>query len=85
MTAGKSRGTAFRRPAPSHSSSQRINFSVVTSPVIPLSRRALLALGTSAAASSGALAENTMSTNDQFWPNNARLAVSFSLMFEAGG
>ena len=26
-----------------------------------------------------------MSTTDQFWPNEARLAVSFSLMFEAGG
>ena len=26
-----------------------------------------------------------MSTTDQFWPNGARLAVSFSRMFEAGG
>ena len=26
-----------------------------------------------------------MSSNTQFWPNDARLAVSFSLMFEAGG
>jgi peptidoglycan/xylan/chitin deacetylase (PgdA/CDA1 family) len=26
-----------------------------------------------------------MSSNDPFWPNDARLAVSFSLMFEAGG
>ena len=26
-----------------------------------------------------------MPTSDRFWPNDARLAVSFSLMFEAGG
>ena len=26
-----------------------------------------------------------MAAIEQFWPNNARLAVSFSLMFEAGG
>lgn len=26
-----------------------------------------------------------MNTKEQFWPDNARLAVSFSLMFEAGG
>src|SRR3977135_2019794 len=26
-----------------------------------------------------------MTSNTQFWPNDARLAVSFSLMFEAGG
>ena len=26
-----------------------------------------------------------MPTTDQFWPNGARLAVSFSRMFEAGG
>lgn len=26
-----------------------------------------------------------MSTNEPFWPNGAQLAVSFSLMFEAGG
>ena len=26
-----------------------------------------------------------MTSSDPFWPNNARLAVSFSLMFEAGG
>ncbi|WP_162252883.1 MULTISPECIES: hypothetical protein [unclassified Rhizobacter] len=29
--------------------------------------------------------ENNMSSSHQFWPNNARLAISFSLMFEAGG
>lgn len=29
--------------------------------------------------------EITMSATEPFWPNNARLAVSFSLMFEAGG
>jgi hypothetical protein len=27
----------------------------------------------------------TSSTNPGFWPNGARLAVSFSLMFEGGG
>ena len=26
-----------------------------------------------------------MKSNNMFWPNEARLAVSFSLMFEAGG
>ena len=26
-----------------------------------------------------------MTSSDPFWPNNARLAVSLSLMFEAGG
>jgi peptidoglycan/xylan/chitin deacetylase (PgdA/CDA1 family) len=29
--------------------------------------------------------EITMPATEPFWPNNARLAVSFSLMFEAGG
>jgi peptidoglycan/xylan/chitin deacetylase (PgdA/CDA1 family) len=29
--------------------------------------------------------EITMAATEPFWPNNARLAVSFSLMFEAGG
>jgi hypothetical protein len=59
----------------------------MTSQVITLNRRAVLALGAAAAAVSlvARAKENTMSTSDQFWPNNARLAVSFSLMFEAGG
>jgi peptidoglycan/xylan/chitin deacetylase (PgdA/CDA1 family) len=29
--------------------------------------------------------ETNMANSSPFWPNNARLAVSFSLMFEAGG
>jgi hypothetical protein len=29
--------------------------------------------------------EIIMTTTEPFWPNGARLAVSFSLMFEAGG
>jgi peptidoglycan/xylan/chitin deacetylase (PgdA/CDA1 family) len=59
----------------------------MTSRVITLNRRAVLALGAAAAAVSlvARAKENTMSTSDQFWPNNARVAVSFSLMFEAGG
>ena len=59
----------------------------MTTPDIMLDRRALLALGAAAAAVPfvARAEENTVSTSDQFWPNNARLAVSFSLMFEAGG
>ena len=56
-------------------------------PGITLNRRAVLALGAAAAAVPfvARAKENTMSSSQQFWPNNARLAVSFSLMFEAGG
>ena len=59
----------------------------MTTPDIMLDRRALLALGAAAAAVPfvARAEENTVSPSDQFWPNNARLAVSFSLMFEAGG
>jgi hypothetical protein len=59
----------------------------MTTPDVTLDRRALLALGAAAAAVPfvARAEENTVSTSDQFWPNNARLAVSFSLMFEAGG
>jgi peptidoglycan/xylan/chitin deacetylase (PgdA/CDA1 family) len=59
----------------------------MTSPDITLTRRAVLALGAAAAAVSFAARakENTMSTNNPFWPNEARLVDSFSLMFEAGG
>src|SRR5258705_872136 len=50
-----------------------------------------LATATSAGSLSGAgsAATTTISTSDRnaggFWPNGARLAVSFSLMFEGGG
>jgi len=59
----------------------------MTSPGITLDRRSVLALGAGAAAVSfvARAKKNTMSTNDRFWPDDARLAVSFSLMFEAGG
>ena len=60
---------------------------LMKSPGITLNRRAVLALGAAAAAVPfvARAKENTMSSSQQFWPNNARLAVSFSLMFEAGG
>src|SRR5258708_22546470 len=50
-----------------------------------------LATATAAGSLSGAAsaATTTISTSDRnaggFWPNGARLAVSFSLMFESGG
>ncbi len=61
----------------------------MTSPGTTLNRRAMLALGASARAAAISFAahakEITMSVNDQFWPYDGRLAVSFSLMLEAGG
>ncbi|MGH6616462.1 polysaccharide deacetylase family protein [Sphingomonas sp.] len=67
-----------------------VYFVDMTDPAFPLTRRTLLGSGlaTAAAASlSSALnaKEFIMSATEPFWPNNARLAVSFSLMFEAGG
>jgi peptidoglycan/xylan/chitin deacetylase (PgdA/CDA1 family) len=65
-----------------------------------IKRRTLLAASMAAAASSSAPAstlvagvtppagdanESATPSNHQFWPNNARLAITFSLMFEAGG
>jgi hypothetical protein len=56
------------------------------SPAITLNHRAVLALGAAAAAVSfvAHAKENTMSTNDQSWPDDLRPDVGFSLMFEAG-
>ncbi|MCW6509236.1 polysaccharide deacetylase family protein [Lichenifustis flavocetrariae] len=56
----------------------------------PITRRTLLGTGLAAAAAASApfslhSQESTMTTQDSAWPNEARLAVSFSLMFEAGG
>ncbi|MCJ2129771.1 polysaccharide deacetylase family protein [Methylobacterium sp. E-045] len=50
-----------------------------------LDRRALLATGVAAAAMRILEPEPTMANDETFWPNGARLAVSVSLMFEAGG
>ena len=55
----------------------------------PITRRTLLGTGLAVAAASMPITtnaqENTMTTQETLWPGNARLAVSFSLMFEAGG
>ncbi|MDR3509549.1 MAG: polysaccharide deacetylase family protein [Caulobacteraceae bacterium] len=53
-----------------------------------LSRRTLLSAGAGLAATQGGLAfgkEMIMSPQTHAWPGGARLAVSLSLMFEAGG
>ena len=56
---------------------------------LSLSRRALLGSGLAAAAapalSSTTFAKDHIMSNGPFWPNDAQLAVSVSLMFEAGG
>jgi hypothetical protein len=54
---------------------------------LAIDRRKLLGAGLSAALLPTASAKETIMTTDPkpFWPNGARLAVSFSLMFEAGG
>ena len=62
----------------------------MTNAAIPITRRTLLGSSIAAmAVSSLSLPTNaqeiTMAATEPFWPNNARLAVSFSLMFEAGG
>ena len=51
-----------------------------------LTRRTMIA-GTLAATATAAIAskEHVMSNTEQYWPGGARLAVSLSLMFEAGG
>ncbi|WP_201723807.1 polysaccharide deacetylase family protein [Bradyrhizobium sacchari] len=59
-----------------------------TSPTI--TRRTLLGSGLTAAAApalpqSADTKETNMAATEAYWPNSARLAVSFSLMFEAGG
>jgi peptidoglycan/xylan/chitin deacetylase (PgdA/CDA1 family) len=52
----------------------------------PVSRRALLGTGLALGASSALSAKEVkVSETAAFWPNSARLAVSISLMFEAGG
>jgi hypothetical protein len=86
METGKSRDIAFPRPAPSHPSNRQVNFSVMTSPDITLNRRAVLALGAAAAAvSTVAGATENRVYKRSVLARQARLAVSFSLMFEAGG
>jgi peptidoglycan/xylan/chitin deacetylase (PgdA/CDA1 family) len=55
-----------------------------------ITRRTLIGSSLAAAAvsslpSSVSALENNMTGTEPFWPNNARLAVSFSLMFEGGG
>jgi peptidoglycan/xylan/chitin deacetylase (PgdA/CDA1 family) len=55
-----------------------------------INRRTLLGSGIAAMAVAAAIQpstaqETTMAATEPFWPDNARLAVSFSLMFEAGG
>src|SRR5580704_17075986 len=62
----------------------------MTNAAIPITRRTLLGSSLAAmAVSSSPVATNaeeiTMAATEPFWPNEARLAVSFSLMFEAGG
>jgi peptidoglycan/xylan/chitin deacetylase (PgdA/CDA1 family) len=61
----------------------------MTKAVIPVTRRTLLGSLPVMAVSSLSVATNaeeiTMAATEPFWPNNARLAVSFSLMFEARG
>src|SRR3984893_15946502 len=64
-------------------------------PLLLNRREALQAVGPATATAAGGLtgaasaATTTISTSDRnaggFWPNGARLAVSFSLMFEGGG
>ena len=62
----------------------------MTNAAIPITRRTLLGSSIAAmAVSSLSLPTNAQGDHhaaaEPFWPNNARLAVSFSLMFEAGG
>jgi peptidoglycan/xylan/chitin deacetylase (PgdA/CDA1 family) len=62
----------------------------MTNAAIPITRRALLGSSIAAMAVPSlplptSAQEITMAATEPFWPNNARLAVSFSLMFEAGG
>jgi peptidoglycan/xylan/chitin deacetylase (PgdA/CDA1 family) len=62
----------------------------MTNAAIPITRRALLGSSIAAMAVPSlplptSAQEITMAPTEPFWPNDARLAVSFSLMFEAGG
>jgi len=50
-----------------------------------LTRRLFVGAGLTAVASPAVAEEKKMSDTSGFWPGGARLAVSFSLMFEAGG
>jgi len=54
-------------------------------PTLELTRRLFVGVGLAAAAVPITAKEVTMSDSSSFWPGGARLAVSFSLMFEAGG
>jgi peptidoglycan/xylan/chitin deacetylase (PgdA/CDA1 family) len=62
----------------------------MTNAALLITRRALIGSSLAAAAMSSlppsvSAQENNMTGTEPFWPNNARLAVSFSLMFEGGG
>jgi peptidoglycan/xylan/chitin deacetylase (PgdA/CDA1 family) len=58
---------------------------VTNGPSLPrLDRRAFLA-GSAALATAAAAKEPSLMPQQPFWPGGARLAVSFSLMFEGGG
>lgn len=59
----------------------------MTNSTLSPTRRAVLAGGaaTVAAASVARADDSVTSDTGQFWPNNARLAVTISMMFEAGG
>jgi hypothetical protein len=62
---------------------------VMANPARLLTRRTLLggsiAAMTASRLSSPLVAKEIIMPGEPFWPNDARLAVSFSLMFEAGG
>src|SRR4051812_6092567 len=81
------RGSSFGRRLPFSATE---DITPMTNAAISITCRALLGSGIAAmAVSSLSLPTNaqeiTMAATEPFWPNNARLAVSFSLMFEAGG
>jgi peptidoglycan/xylan/chitin deacetylase (PgdA/CDA1 family) len=65
-------------------------FGCMTSAILLITRRSLLGTSLAAGAASSFFLpvnakEINMAATEPFWPNGARLAVSFSLMFEAGG
>src|SRR4029077_15991819 len=71
-------------------SKTRVDIRPMTNAAILITRRALLGSSIAVMAVPSLspptnAQEITMADTEPFWPNNARLAVSFSLMFEAGG
>jgi peptidoglycan/xylan/chitin deacetylase (PgdA/CDA1 family) len=64
---------------------------LVTKAICRITRRTVIAISIASASASPFIfsfetqRESTMTATEPFWPDNARLAVSFSLMFEAGG